>query len=390
MRKIIFILASLLLTVSVFGQWSLTGNTGTDPSTNFIGTTDNQTLVFRVNNNHSGYIQTFSNASLGYMSFGYSSVTSLEVNNTAFGSYSLGSNTNVSSNSSFGSSALNSNTTGSYNVAVGNSALRSTTIGTDNVAVGSGAAVNNQTVSGLTIIGSGSNAVNLMNATAIGMSANATANNQVRIGNTNVTSIGGQVAWTSLSDGRIKKNIKPNVPGLEFINKLHPITYMMDLDAIEKITDVPKRDDIDPSMAIINKEAKEAKEKIVYTGFIAQEVEKAAQDVGFDFSGVDAPTNDKTLYGLRYAEFVVPLVKSVQEMSEQLQNQVEQNALLKNQVDDLTKLVNMSGQELRKFKISGAGAGSITISAGSLSAGMYYYSLYVDNVLIDIKRMIIT
>lgn len=30
--------------------WSLTGNSGTDPATNFLGTTDNQPLVFKVNN----------------------------------------------------------------------------------------------------------------------------------------------------------------------------------------------------------------------------------------------------------------------------------------------------------------------------------------------------
>ena len=34
---------------------------------------------------------------------------------------------------------------------------------------------------------------------------------------------------------------------------------------------------------------------------------------GVDFSGVDKPKNDTDQYGLRYAEFVVPLVKAVQE-----------------------------------------------------------------------------
>ena len=42
-------------------------------------------------------------------------------------------------------------------------------------------------------------------------------------------------------------------------------------------------------------------------------MEEAAKSVGYDFSGVDAPKNDKDFYGLRYAEFVVPLVKAVQE-----------------------------------------------------------------------------
>ena len=30
--------------------WALTGNSGTDPSTQFIGTTDSKDLVFKVNN----------------------------------------------------------------------------------------------------------------------------------------------------------------------------------------------------------------------------------------------------------------------------------------------------------------------------------------------------
>lgn len=32
-------------------------------------------------------------------------------------------------------------------------------------------------------------------------------------------------------------------------------------------------------------------------------------------SGVDAAKNNKSLYGLRYAEFVVPLLKAMQELS---------------------------------------------------------------------------
>jgi len=65
----------------------------------------------------------------------------------------------------------------------------------------------------------------------------------------------------------------------------------------------------------------------VITGFIAQEVEQVAKSLGFTFSGVDAPDNEKDLYGLRYAEFVVPLVKAVQEqqvMIEQLRKENEE------------------------------------------------------------------
>ena len=47
--------------------------------------------------------------------------------------------------------------------------------------------------------------------------------------------------------------------------------------------------------------------------------------VGYDFHGVDKPKNETSHYGLRYAEFVVPLVKAVQELSEINQ---EQNVLI--------------------------------------------------------------
>ena len=62
-----------------------------------------------------------------------------------------------------------------------------------------------------------------------------------------------------------------------------------------------------------------AKQQIIYTGFVAQDVEKAAKELNYDFSGVDAAKNDKDLYGLRYAEFVVPLVKAVQELSQKVE-----------------------------------------------------------------------
>ena len=71
------------------------------------------------------------------------------------------------------------------------------------------------------------------NSTAIGSSAEATASNQVVVGDFNVTTIGGQVGWTTFSDGRYKRNIKQNVPGLAFINQLQPITYTVDVSAIK-------------------------------------------------------------------------------------------------------------------------------------------------------------
>jgi hypothetical protein len=53
---------------------------------------------------------------------------------------------------------------------------------------------------------------------------------------------------------------------------------------------------------------------IKYTGFIAQEVDAIAKNLGYNFSGVCKPENAEDFYSIRYAEFTVPLVKSVQEL----------------------------------------------------------------------------
>jgi hypothetical protein len=137
--------------------WGLTGNTGTVDGTNFIGTTDNVPLTFKVNNVKSGRIDpSLSNTFFGYHSgelttgqwntaFGDSSLmlnTSGHAN-IAFGGKSLSNNTNGSNNAAFGFSSLLSNQSGSANIAFGNFSLLSNTIGTGNTAIGMSALRNN-------------------------------------------------------------------------------------------------------------------------------------------------------------------------------------------------------------------------------------------------------
>ena len=72
-----------------------------------------------------------------------------------------------------------------------------------------------------------------------------------------------------------------------------------------------------------------SKGDIVCSGFIGQEVEAAAREAGYDFSGIMPPQNDKDHYSLCYAEFVVPLVKAVQEQQEMTEQLQEEVAVLK-------------------------------------------------------------
>src|SRR3954451_17838083 len=78
----------------------------------------------------------------------------------------------------------------------------------------------------------------LSNVFTIGNNATVTASNQVIIGNTSVTSIGGQVGWSQFSDERVKSDVKENVPGLAFIKALRPVTYHFSVTKEEELSGV--------------------------------------------------------------------------------------------------------------------------------------------------------
>ncbi len=247
--------------------------------------------------------------------------------NTANGNGALFSNTIGNYNTTNGANALFNNTEGNQNTATGNGALISNTIGNNNTAIGNGALYNNtngdnNTAIGVAalynnIIGSRNIAIgslsgtaastpNLSNTISIGNDGSFlnAASNQAIIGNSSTVFIGGKVNWGIVSDERIKRNIKEEVKGLDFILKLRPVTYNISnvaISEVRKITDT------------VNFTGKYDGEKITYTGFLAQEVERAAIAAGYNFSGYTKPVTTDQLYTIRYAEFVVPLTKAVQE-----------------------------------------------------------------------------
>jgi hypothetical protein len=376
--------------------------------------------------------------------------------NTGTGFEALVANTTGSYNTANGVLALGSNTTGISNSAMGVAALNNLSAGNSNSAIGYFAGANLPTGNYNTYLGSyadGPSGVNVSNATAIGYNAAVTASNSVRVGNTSVTSIGGQVNWTAFSDGRFKKNIKENVPGLDFINKLRAVTYNLDPDGIDKILR-PTTAGVENGSDVLGKrreataeelKAKQDKSTIKYTGFIAQEVQETAKKLNYDFSGVDVPKNSKDFYGLRYGDFVVPLVKAVQELSSEnsllkddLATLKNSNENLANQVAELSEMVakvlnakastsasltNISldqnnpnpfatttrvsysvpgrykkalllitdpaGKTIKEISLPVATNASVNIDASFISAGSYTYTIVADGQKIQSKKMIV-
>jgi trimeric autotransporter adhesin len=423
-------------------SWNLSGNTLNNPANQFIGTVDDNPLLFRIKNMNAGILDSTSqNTAFGYRAldsavfiplqfntaFGYKALlnnvggtfntaiggNSLRLNKTGFGNAAVGysslfSNTSGSLNTANGYQALYYNTTGDYNTANGSVALYYNTTGTRNTANGSQALYYNTTGAENTAtgyqalysnttgirntvngnlalpnnttgfyntangveslfyntigranstngmqtlalnttgfdntaagyqalyfnttgnnniaIGSGSGVAsgfgNLFNTISIGNAPTFLqgASNQAIIGNFNTVFIGGKVNWGIVSDARIKTDVQEDVKGLDFILKLRPVTYHISSKALTAITGI--KDSVEYA-------GKYDSEKIKYTGFLAQEVEQAAKAANYDFSGYDTPKNKWDLYKIKYAEFVVPLVKAVQEQQkiiELLQKQVE-------------------------------------------------------------------
>ncbi len=332
-----------------------------------------------------------------------------------------------------GIEALYSNTTGSDNTAVGPFSLTNNQTGNDNVAVGAS---------------SGPASGSLSNSMALGSNTTVSSSNAVVVGSSAVTSIGGYANWTNFSDGRYKRNIQKNVPGLAFINKLTPITYSLDIDGIEAklhANDKPPRGGAPAYLQNATfKSAMKEKSAVTYTGFVAQDVEKAADSVGFTFSGIDKPKDDnQSFYGLRYGDFVVPLVKAVQELSASsyskdsainvLQGQMDsvqsKYTALQTQVNELRALLlaqkstagasldqnspnpftgstmigynlpkgassaklqitDVNGNVLGIIPLSGsAGKSTVIASLSGYAAGTYAYSLIVNGQLVSTKQM---
>lgn len=159
--------------------WSLTGNSGTAPGADFIGTTDNQNVIFKRNNIFNGGLGE-ANLSLG----NNSRTINGPPDNTAIGIDALNRNSGQN-NTALGRNTLGNNTTGSRNVAIGRSALNLSGISSDNTAVGHNA-FNSIIGNENTALGSLTRAsTTLFNATAIGARAEVGSSNSMVLGSIN-------------------------------------------------------------------------------------------------------------------------------------------------------------------------------------------------------------
>ena len=221
------------------------------------------------------------------------------------------SNTTGVNNHFSGINAGSRNTTGIRNYFSGFEAGLSNTTGRRNVYIGFRAGSDGD----------------FTNAIVIGANVNARGDNTVTIGNSGMTSIGGAVGWSQVSDGRFKREVAEDVPGLDFVTRLRPVSYRVDRTALQAFLQGEEAEN-----------RKIAQDQPRETGFIAQEVEEVAQALGYAFNGIIQPQSENGHYQLSYATFVVPLVQAVQDQQELIEALQLENSRLEAKLERLEQL----------------------------------------------------
>ena len=200
--------------------------------------------------------------------------------NIAIGAGSGGSNLLGFFNVAMGTNALQNQTGGDFNVAIGNDALVGLLNGTTNTAIGKAA--------GSTIVG-------LTNTTNLGHNSQAQGDNEVVLGDNNVTTLRCNTnVISALSDIRDKNNIQNLRLGLDFVMNLKPVSW-----------DWNRRDG-----------SMEGKKD---SGFIAQDTDSVIQDFNAEDilpSLVDKTNTDQ--WALGNAALIPVLVKAIQELKAEI------------------------------------------------------------------------
>jgi hypothetical protein len=269
--------------------WSLTGNSGTNPAINFLGTTDTSTLIFKVNNAKSGML----NYNKQLSAFGYNALL-----------YNSGSD-----NTAIGFETLKMNSTGNNNTAIGSGALSLNTTGSNNTAIGNG--------TGFTGTSTG-----YTNTTVIGYQAKATDDNQVRLGNDDIETLYCMGAYTGEVSGSDYRVLHVDNTGkigwLE--SSIRYKTGVMDMEDISWIY----------RLRPVNFTYKHDPSQSKKYGLIAEEVEEVNPSfVSHNSEGV-AET-------VRYDELIAPIIKTLQDQQKTIARLEEQNALLIKRIEDLEK-----------------------------------------------------
>lgn len=216
------------------------------------------------------------------------------------------------------------------------------------------------------------------------------------------------------SDGKLKKNIEPINNGLSIIKQLKPKTYVFKADEYS-FMNLPKEKQY---------------------GFIAQELEQILPEAVRASVIKDNKNEDFEYKAVNYIELIPILTNAIQEQQTQIESQqaqiedlkkmlassnanttgggntttdgsakgylsqnvpnpFTQSTVISYQLPANTKtagigVYDLNGKEIKLFTLGAETTGAVTIDGGSMQPGMYVYTLLVNGMPYETKKMVLT
>lgn len=366
--------------------------------------------------------------------------------NSALGQFAL-QNTNGNANTGVGLAAGFGNRTGTLNTFVGDSAGYANTTGANNTYMGHRSGRNNQTGSHNTFVGQATRAASsgLSNVTAVGSEAYVPSDNYMSFGNTNVlswvfgrngitagyalqvgtgssngngASLSNGGTWTNASDIHLKSNITPvNFDEILYkINKLS-ISRWMYTGTTHEYHIGPMAQDfyelfhvgvnntsistIDPAGVALAGIQALSKNHTQLENTVKSIQKWEAQFVEIQNKLQEINKLKEELQFIRDAQITCCKMIGNLELAQQLNIPIlDQNQpnpaqgpttihfyLPDGSTQASIRVMTLDGKELKNYPISTSGKGSITIEEGLLATGIYIYSLFVQQKMVDSKKM---
>jgi hypothetical protein len=268
---------------------------------------------------------------INYEGFIAPSIKSTSSSSIAIGHDSLKDNGTAENNIGIGREAGNKNT-GTDNIFIGHKTSKLTVGGNYNTILGSEVFLNNTTSNYNTILGykvspdkvssqknvylgasiNSSQNSNTENEIIIGYGTTGVGSHSVRLGNSTIKNIEGNVTFVAASDSRIKNNVTEYKLGLDFIKLLSPKYY-------NKVNPADYPDPIlEERFTGNNPEARPDDDTDIYDGLLAQDVKTALETLS-ETSKIHSE-NINGMQGISYSLLVLPLIKAVQELSSKIDN----------------------------------------------------------------------
>ena len=204
---------------------------------------------------------------------------------------------------------LDALSTGDDNTVIGYQSALATTTGSLNTFLGRNAGDNLTTGEKNIFIGysTKSYAVDSACQIVIGAGLTSVGNAYITLGEGSGTNrvyncFSSNATWTKASDQRLKTDVINSALGLDFINNLNPVSYKF----------------IEGGKEVVDGDLVSIPGSRTHYGLIAQEVKEVLDASGVeDFAGwvkMDVSQED-SMQGLRYDQFIAPLIKAVQELT---------------------------------------------------------------------------